>query len=215
MFNEITYSHRDGFRIPLMILGIIYSAVMGVLVVIRSILVYVFTILLAVWETEFTSDIVFDIIANLLIITAYSFVAVGVFMLKKTAKPFGIGWLCYALQVLVGCIALPFISDSYGDTEYHIPLLPVYVLLFLCAAVIGMTMLLGRGNKWAMLVATVLGAVAFVVTLFMGDVVDIGTLGSTVSYVGAPLFFIGLLISNGALFVSTILVAFSYKSTYY
>ncbi len=215
MFDKIVYSQREGFRIPLMILAIAYVAVMGVLVVLRSIFVYFFTIFLAALEAEFTSDMILDITANLLVITAYSFIAVGAFLMKKTAKPYGIGWLCYAMQVLLGCVILPFFSDIYGEPEYQLYLLPTYILLALCAGAVGIMALLGRGNKIVMLAAVIVGAAAFVITLLTGDLTDIGTLGATIPYIGSPFYLTFLVISNTALFGGAALISLSYRSTYY
>lgn len=215
MFDRIAYSEHDRLRIPLRVLGIIYAAVMGVLVVIRSIFVYFITIFLAALEAEFTLDMILDITANLLIITAYSFVAVGAFLMKRTTKPYGIGWLCYALQVLISCVVLPFLSDLYGAPEYRMYVIPLHAVLALCAGTIGIMTLLGRGNRWVMLAGAVIGAVCFAVTLALGDLADIGTLGATVPYVGSPFYLICLIIANTALFGGAVLTALSYKSTYH
>ncbi len=215
MTDRMTYSEDYRLRIPLRVLGIVYAAVMGVLVAIRSILVYVFTILLAALEAEFTSDMIFDIIANLLIIAAYSFITVGIFMMRKTVKPYAIGWICYSLQVLVGCVFLPLISDSYGEPQYPVMLMLLYILLAVGAGSVGLMMLLGCGSRCLLLVCTAVSAVLFAATLIMGESCYVGTLGSTIPYLTYPFYLVSIIITNSALFGGMLLTAISYRSTYY
>ena len=215
MTDRMTYSEDHRLRVPFLILGIVYAAMMGVLVAIRSVLVYVFTILLAALEAEFTSDMIFDIIANVLIIAAYSFITVGVFMMRKTVKPYAIGWICYSLQVLVGCVFLPLISDSYGEPQYPVMLMLMYILLAVGAGSVGLMMLLGCGSRWLLLVCTAVSAALFAATLIMGESCYVGTLGATIPYLTHPFYLVSIIITNSALFGGMTLTAISYKSTYY
>lgn len=221
MFDRLTFYDDTNYFKPIKICLIVYFSAMAFPMLYRYVGMIFAAGFMMAYEMPLLTEILTEAAASIFGMIAWCITIVGTFLLRRTTKLYAIGWLCHALQILLGCIVLPFISSVYGIPDFPVYLLIMYVLLVLCSGVIGVMLFLGKGNKWIMLGAALLGAVLFYITLFLGGSCFIGTIGvvAPISWSAANVFggfiLVCVLIANTALFASTVLVALSHETTYY
>ncbi|MGN0650166.1 MAG: hypothetical protein ACI4KM_07000 [Oscillospiraceae bacterium] len=222
MFDKITFNSETKCFTPIRICLIVFLASMAFPLVFGYVgMIFAAGIMMA-FEVEMSASIILEAIANVLTIMVWPLMLAGVFLLRRTTKLYAIGWLCIAAQVLCSCVLLPPVSELHGEPEFPLYLLLMYIVLFLCAAAIGVMTLIGRGNKWVMLVTSALGYGLFLVTLFAGQSCFVGTVGVVAPldwengfYIFDKINLISVLIANSALFASAVLVSLSHEPTYY
>ncbi len=215
MFEKLYFDKESALIKPFMAGGVIYTILMGIYACISYLVSMLMIVMVIVLEMSLDLGALVELTAVLFEIIACCLMVVGFFIIKKTRILFALGWLCYALQVLIGSIILPLCSDIYGD-PYPIYLPLLHILLTAVCTYIGVCILIGRGNRWLIAGCAVLVEGLFLLTLILGSNNIVGTIGTHMwLYSLNPFKAVCLIASISVMCVSTVLAGLMHKPMYY
>ncbi len=215
MFRNLYFDKETVLVRLFTVCGIIYLVFMGIYAFMSYFAGLFMVAVLMVLEMEINLGVLVEFLANFTEIVACCITIVGFFRIKKSRCLFAIGWLCYAAQILVGCVILPLVSDIYGE-PYPIYMMALHFLLIAACACIGLTMLIEKGNKWIIAGCAVGTEALYLLTLFLGSERILGTIGTHMWLQAInPFLAFCLIAAVSSLCMSTALAAFSYKSSCY